>query len=50
MMKRAIVIGASSGIGKEVAQNLINEGWTVGLAARRDGLMLSMMHAAPDRV
>ena len=31
-MKRAIVIGASSGIGKEVAQNLINEGWTVGLA------------------
>ena len=50
MMKRAIVIGASSGIGKEVAQNLINEGWTVGLAARRDGLMLSMMHATPDRV
>ena len=49
-MKRAIVIGASSGIGKEVAQNLINEGWTVGLAARRDGLMLSMMHATPDRV
>lgn len=50
MMKRAIVIGASSGIGKEVAQNLINEGWTVGLAAHRDGLMLSMMHATPDRV
>jgi short-subunit dehydrogenase len=49
-MKRAIVIGASSGIGKEVAQILINEGWTVGLAARRDGLMLSTMHAHPDRV
>ena len=49
-MKRAIVIGASSGIGKEVAQILINEGWTVGLAARRDGLMLSTMHAHPDTV
>ena len=49
-MKRAIVIGASSGIGKEVAQILINEGWTVGLAARRDGLMLSTMQAHPDTV
>lgn len=49
-MKRAIVVGASSGIGKEVAQILINEGWTVGLAARRDGLMLSTMHTHPDRV
>lgn len=49
-MKRAIVIGASSGIGKEVAQILINEGWTVGLAARRDGHMLSTMHAHPDTV
>ena len=34
-MKRAIVIGASSGIGKEVAKLLIKDGWTVGVAARR---------------
>ena len=34
-MKKAIIMGASSGIGHEVARKLINEGWTVGLAARR---------------
>lgn len=49
-MKRAIVIGASSGIGREVAQILIDEGWTVGLAARRDSVLLPMMHAHEDRV
>ena len=49
-MKRAIVIGASSGIGKQVAQMLIDEGWTVGLAARRDGMLMAMMHAHEDRV
>jgi len=35
MDKRAIVIGASSGIGREVATLLMKEGWTVGVAARR---------------
>lgn len=34
-MKRAIVVGASSGIGREVARLLIADGWSVGLAARR---------------
>jgi len=49
-MKRAIVIGASSGIGKQVAQMLINEGWTVGLAARREEMLMEMMQAHEDRV
>lgn len=39
MSKRAIVIGASSGIGKEVAKLLIKEGWKVGVAARRVELL-----------
>lgn len=34
-MKRAIVIGASSGIGLEVARLLKAKGWIVGVAARR---------------
>ena len=34
-MKKAIVMGASSGIGHEVARLLIGQGWTVGVAARR---------------
>ena len=34
-MKRAIVIGASSGIGREVARLLVKQGWMVGIAARR---------------
>jgi len=35
-MKRAIIVGASSGIGMEVAKRLKVEGWTIGVAARRE--------------
>lgn len=38
-MKKAIVIGASSGIGKELSKILSVEGYTVGLASRRLGLL-----------
>ena len=34
-MNHAIVIGASSGMGREVARRLLRDGWTVALAARR---------------
>lgn len=39
MMKRAIVVGASSGIGMEMARLLLQQGWTVGVAARRVELL-----------
>ena len=38
-MKRAIVIGASSGIGREVARLLLEEEWNLGVAARRVELL-----------
>ena len=45
-MKRAIVVGASSGIGHEVARLLKERGWTVGVAARRLELLGDFEHAA----
>ena len=35
MKRKAIVMGASSGLGREVAIRLLREGWTVAVAARR---------------
>ena len=45
-MKRAVVIGASSGIGQEVAMLLMKEGWTVGVAARREDKLKALGAAA----
>ena len=46
MTKRAIVMGASSGIGLEVARLLKERGWTVGVAARRVERLIGFDHAA----
>ena len=35
-MKTAIIIGATSGIGLEVAKRLVAEGWRIGAAGRRE--------------
>ena len=40
--KKAIVIGASSGIGREVAKVLSENGYEVGIAARRVELLQSL--------
>ncbi len=61
MSKKAVIIGASSGIGLEVARLFIQRGWTVGVAARRLDLLRSIGAAevaqidvtqadAPDRL
>lgn len=49
-MKKAIIIGASSGLGYEVAKILINDGWHIGAAARRFDLLESLESIAPERV
>ena len=50
LMKRAIVIGASSGIGREVSRLLLADGWTVGVAARREDRLLELKAFSPDNV
>ncbi len=45
--KTAIVVGASSGMGREVALLLLADGWTVGLAARRTDLLESIKEQYP---
>lgn len=50
MYKRAVVIGASSGIGREVAILLMKEGWTVGVAARRVDRLEELHAAAVEQI
>ena len=49
-MKKVIIIGASSGLGKEVAKLLIADGYTLGLAARRTQPLEELKALAPERV
>ena len=34
-MKRAVIVGATSGLGLEVARLLLERGWSIGVAGRR---------------
>jgi len=47
-MKKAIIIGASSGIGKELARLLVNDGYTVGMTGRRTELLERLKSEHPD--
>ncbi len=49
VLKRAIVIGASSGIGEELAKVLSNEGYIVGLVARRIDNLLALQKTLPNK-
>ena len=48
--KKAIIVGASSGIGYEVARLLLQEGWRLGLAARRTEPLEALRREFQDQV
>ncbi|MDY3852512.1 MAG: SDR family NAD(P)-dependent oxidoreductase, partial [Prevotella sp.] len=49
-MKRGIIIGATSGIGKEVTIQLLKKGWTLGIAGRRAELLKEVESMFPQQV
>lgn len=48
--KKVIVVGATSGIGFEVACRLLDDGWTVGVAGRRKDLLEKLCQKDTNRV
>ena len=49
-MQKAIIIGATSGIGQEVARILVQQGWHIGIAGRRKEALHALQATAPDRI
>ncbi|MDE6534802.1 MAG: SDR family NAD(P)-dependent oxidoreductase [Muribaculaceae bacterium] len=50
MNKRILIMGATSGLGRGVAERFIADGWTVGVAGRNRQALESLQGLAPDRV
>lgn len=46
-MKRIVIIGATSGIGKETALLFARRGWRVGAAGRRENLLMQLKASMP---
>ena len=49
-MKRAVIMGATSGIGREVALLLLSEGWHVGIAGRREERLKQIQALQPQSI
>lgn len=49
-MKKAIIIGASSGIGRELAKLFAQNNWRVGITGRRKELLDSLQAEFPDHI
>ena len=49
-LKRVIVVGATSGIGREVALCMLRRGWLLGVAGRREGALEALRKRYPEQV
>lgn len=49
-MPTAIIIGASSGLGREIAMTYLRRGYRIGIGARREQLLRPLVEEAPQRV
>ena len=49
-MKRAVIMGATSGLGYEVARLLLTDGWKLGLAGRREENLKQFKSEFPEQV
>ena len=49
-MKKTVIIGASSGMGREMAKLFLERGHRLGIAARRADRLEALKQEAPDRV
>lgn len=49
-MKRALIMGATSGMGRGVALALLHEGYIIGIAGRRSECLDDIKRLSPDRV
>ncbi|ADV43597.1 SDR family oxidoreductase [Bacteroides helcogenes] len=47
---KAIIIGATSGIGQEVAKLLVQQGWHIGIAGRRTEALENLQSCAPSHI
>lgn len=50
MMKRIVIVGASSGLGYRIALDFAQRGWIVGIAARREEPLKEICATYPDNV
>lgn len=50
MQQRIIIIGATSGIGRQLAQLYAQQNWLVGVTGRREEMLQSLQDAYPDNI